>query len=141
MSIGKLERAFWMEQMRATVLDAITQTGHTRLSIAEEAGIGPRMLTTLLKGGELPAVTAQRLDAWCYRYGHKGAWAEQAALASLLSDVPVNERLDARAEIAEWIAGWFKRAGRPVPLWIEDEVYDYQYLTRGRTRPESESDT
>jgi hypothetical protein len=140
MGIGKLEGAFWMEAMRATVLDAITQTGYTRLSVAEEAGIGVRMLTTLLKGGKLPPMMAQRLDAWCYRYGHKGAWAEQAALASLLSDVPVNERLDARAEIAQWIADWFTKAGRPVPLWIEDELDDYQYLTRGRARPESEGE-
>jgi hypothetical protein len=132
MSIARLEHVLFVEQIRATVLDAIRRFGHTRLSIAEEAGVSPRVLAALLAGADPHPKHLRLLYAWCERWGALGTWPEHAALALLVSVLPVDKRLQERAALAEWLAGRLAAAGRLAPDWIIDELDDCRYLTRTR---------
>ncbi len=130
MSIARLERHLFREYMRATVVDAVGRCGHTRLSVAEEAGISPRVLSAFLKGSDIHPESARKLNAWCETWGFHGAWAEQAALALLVDSLPVAARLDARAEFARWYQDRIAAEGVEAPDWIADELEDVRLLKR-----------
>jgi hypothetical protein len=134
-SIGLIERHLMYEQVRATVLDAVMRCGHTRLSVAEEAGVPPRRLAEFLRFGNVGPETARKLDVWCTRWGGMGAWPEQAALSLLVAPLPWRERMDAREAFVRWYTDRLERMGMPVPEWVADELEMQQFLRRGTTRP------
>lgn len=140
MSIGRLEHHLFREYMRAAVVDAVGRCGHTRLSVAEEAGISLRALSVFLKGGELPHEAARKLNSWSEVWGFGGAWAEQAALSLLVEGLPVAARLDARAEFTRWYEARFVAVGQDAPQWVADELEEIRLLKRQpRPRPEGEA--
>jgi hypothetical protein len=128
MSIAKLEKHLFLEYMRAAVIDAVGRCGHTRLSVAEEAGIRVRSLSEFLRGGGLNYDSARKLNAWCQIWGFAGVWAEQAALSLLVDGLPCAARREARADFARWFKARFEGAGQPVPEWADDELEDCRLL-------------
>lgn len=130
MSIASLERHLMYEQIRATVFDAVHRCGHTRMSVAEEAGVSPRALSAFLRGGDLRPESYRKLDMWCERWGGMAAWPEQAALSLLVAAMPVPARVEARAAFVAWYTERLERLGRAVPEWVEDELETIRFLRR-----------
>jgi hypothetical protein len=132
--LGQLEHYLFVEQLRATVLDAVFRCGQTRLCVAEEAGVTPRTVTALLRGDYVSPYALRKLDVWCEIWGYVGAWAEQAALALLVDGLPVEKRLKARQVYTRWYRARAARAGIEEPAWVADEAAATRYLLTGRRR-------
>lgn len=133
-SVATIEHFLHLEQLRLTVLEAVRECGHTRLSVAEEAEISPRAVSGLLNGGNLPHYTKLRVWNWCDEWGMRGVWPEQAALATLVYGLPPEGRVHARYAVTRWYRRRLVAGGYEVPDWVADELAESGYLLRLRKK-------
>jgi hypothetical protein len=140
MGIDMLERHLSLEHMRATVRHAVFTCGNPRLYVASRAGVSRVTLMRLLEGGDLAHPTWRGLWTWCEEWGWEPAYAQQAALSVLVSELPRARRLRARESLVRWLRYHIVKDGQPVPDWVENEMEALRTMRyahrrgRGRTR-------
>lgn len=137
MGIGMLERHLSLEHMGATVRNAVFTCGNGTPYVASHAGISRVTLMRLLEGGDLAHTTWRSLWAWCAQWGWEPAYAQQAALSALLSELPRARRQRARESLVRWLRYHFVKAGQPVPEWIGIELGALRTLRHNRRRGRS----
>lgn len=134
MGTHDLQRHLYLEHIRATVRYAVFTCGHDRAEVAASAGISPVTLTRLLEGGDVASDSWRGLWAWCEEYGFRPAHSEQAALSTLVCDLPLTERQRTRESLVRWIRYKLVKEGRPVPPWIVSELDALRSLRRAQRR-------
>jgi hypothetical protein len=134
MGIGMLDRHLSLEHMRATVRYAVFTCGNGTPYVAAHAGLSRMTLMRLLEGSDVAETTWRSLWKWCTEWGWEPAYAQQAALSVLMSELPHEQRQRARESLVRWLRYHFIKAGQPVPVWIGTEMDAQRTLRRNQRR-------
>lgn len=117
----RFQREFELERLRAPVRRELRVHGGQR-RVAAEMRIPRGSLRKLIAMQSVPTGrNRDALESWVADRPEATITGGMVALAVLAVELPAEIRLRARRRLAQELAGLYRDAGVPLPLWLHDE--------------------